>query len=63
MSTTTRSTLATALLFLTTAVGCAHNDYYPGTTILRNEDNQKIIETVESYRQATGLHARVVVPA
>ena len=56
MSTTTRSTLATALLFLTTAVGCAHNDYYPGTTILRNEDNQKIIETVESYRRRLMEH-------
>jgi hypothetical protein len=56
MSTMMRSTFATALLFLTTAGGCAHNDYYPGTTILRNEDNQKIIETVESYRRRMMEH-------
>ena len=31
--------------------GCAHTDYFPGTTILRNEDNIKIIETVEQYRR------------
>ena len=59
MSTTTRSLLATALLSLSTlstAAGCAHQDYYPGTTILRNEDNQKIIETVESYRRRLMEH-------
>jgi len=59
MSTTTRSLLATAMLFLSTlatAAGCAHQDYYPGTTILRNEDNQKIIETVESYRRRLMEH-------
>jgi hypothetical protein len=29
---------------------CAHPNYYPGTNILRNEDNQKIVETVNQYR-------------
>lgn len=50
-----RSTLVTALLVLGT-VGCASRDYYPGTTILRNEDNQKIIETVEQYRRRLMEH-------
>src|SRR5436190_242015 len=33
------------------AAGCAHTDFFPGTTIPRNEDNIKIIETVEQYRR------------
>jgi len=39
------------LLPLAGAVSCAHTDYFPGTTILRNEENVKIIETVEKYRR------------
>jgi pyruvate/2-oxoacid:ferredoxin oxidoreductase alpha subunit len=31
--------------------GCAHRDYFPGTTIVRSDENRKIIETVEKYRQ------------
>ena len=43
---------AIALLVpLAGAVGCAHTEYFPGTTILRNEENIKIIETVEQYRR------------
>lgn len=34
-----------------TAAGCAHREYFPGTTIVRSEENRKIIETVEEYRQ------------
>jgi hypothetical protein len=30
--------------------GCAHEEYFAGTTIPRNEQNRKIIETVEQYR-------------
>jgi hypothetical protein len=30
---------------------CAHPDYFAGTTIPRSEQNRKIIETVEQYRQ------------
>ncbi len=30
---------------------CAHPDYFAGTTIQRSEQNRKIIETVEQYRQ------------
>src|SRR5258708_21557567 len=30
---------------------CAHTDYFAGTTIQRSEQNRKIIETVEQYRQ------------
>ena len=41
-----------ALLVPLAVIGaCAHTDYFPGTTILRNEDNTKIIETVEQYRR------------
>jgi hypothetical protein len=36
---------------LTLAGGCAHRDYFPGTTIVRNEENRKIIQTIEEYRQ------------
>lgn len=36
---------------LALAGGCAHREYFPGTTILRNEENRKIIQTVEEYRQ------------
>ena len=33
------------------ASGCAHTEYFSGTTIARTEQNRKIIETVEQYRQ------------
>jgi hypothetical protein len=39
------------LLPLIGAGACAHADYFPGTTIARNEDTTKIIETVEQYRR------------
>ncbi len=37
--------------FLGVGAGCAHRDYFPGTTIVRNEENRKIIQTIEEYRQ------------
>jgi hypothetical protein len=42
---------ATSLLLLGAAAGCAHQDFFPGTTIVRTEENRKIIETVEQYRR------------
>jgi hypothetical protein len=30
---------------------CAHPAFYPGTTILRTDENQKIIDTIDLYRQ------------
>ena len=45
------SAVAIALALAGAAGGCAHVDYYPGTTIMRSEQNRKIIETVEEYRQ------------
>jgi hypothetical protein len=36
---------------LVTIAGCAHRDYFPGTTILRTEQNREIIEIVEQYRR------------
>jgi hypothetical protein len=31
--------------------GCAHQEYFPSSTILKTEENSKIIETVEQYRR------------
>jgi hypothetical protein len=39
------------LLAVGAVAGCAHREYFPGTTIVRSEENRKIIETVEKYRQ------------
>jgi pyruvate/2-oxoacid:ferredoxin oxidoreductase alpha subunit len=39
------------LLVAGAAAGCAHREYFPGTTIVRSDENRKIIETVEKYRQ------------
>jgi hypothetical protein len=44
-----------AVVFIATAFamlsgGCAHPNFFPGTTILRNEENQKIVDTIEQYR-------------
>jgi hypothetical protein len=33
------------------AAGCAHPSFFPGTTIVRTDENQKIIDTVDLYRQ------------
>jgi hypothetical protein len=35
----------------TLMTGCAHEEYFPGTTIAKTDQNRKIIETVESYRR------------
>ena len=43
--------VAFALALGAVAAGCAHQNFYPGTTIVRSEENRKIIETVEEYRQ------------
>jgi len=40
-----------ALFGAAAPAGCAHQEYFPGTTILRTEQNRKIIETVEQYRR------------
>lgn len=40
------------------AVGCAHIDYIPGTTVLKTEENQAIVDVIEQYR--TRLAARKV---
>jgi len=46
-----RLPLLVLLPLLLGAGGCAHRDYFPGTTIVRTDENRKIIETVEKYRQ------------
>jgi hypothetical protein len=40
-----------ALGALSALGGCAHQEYFAGTSIPRTEENRKIIETVEQYRQ------------
>jgi hypothetical protein len=40
-----------ALGALSALGGCAHQEYFSGTSIPRTEENRKIIETVEQYRQ------------
>ncbi len=45
-----RAALALGLLVAVGAAGCAHDEYFAGTTIPRNEQNRKIIEVVEQYR-------------
>jgi hypothetical protein len=44
--------LAAALWSFTMLVGgaCAHPTFFPGTTILKNDDTQKIVDTIELYR-------------
>jgi hypothetical protein len=46
-----RGVLVAALAVLAGAAGCAHRDYFPGTTILKTEQNRTIIEAVEQYRR------------
>ena len=46
-----RFALVTLCGALVTVAGCAHRDYFPGTTIIKSEQNRKIIETVEQYRR------------
>lgn len=31
--------------------GCAHREYFPGTTILKTEQNREVIEVIEQYRR------------
>jgi hypothetical protein len=45
------ASLGLLALGLVASAGCAHEDYFPGTTILRSEQNRKIVETVEEYRK------------
>jgi hypothetical protein len=48
--------LAGLALVASLGAGCAHKEYFPGTTIVRNEENRKIIETVEQYRRRLMEH-------
>ena len=36
---------------LAASAGCAHEDFFPGTTIVRSEQNRQIVETIEQYRK------------
>jgi len=46
------SAFLVAVAILTPIVGgaCAHPTFFPGTTILKNEDTEKIVDTIELYR-------------
>ena len=35
---------------LSVGAACAHPNFYPGTTILRTEETQKLVDTVDQYR-------------
>jgi hypothetical protein len=53
-SSCSRIAAPTALLLvvaMAASAGCAHREYFPGTTIVRSDENRKIIQTVEEYRQ------------
>jgi len=43
--------LATSGLFSGLLGGCAHQEYFPSSTIPKTEENKQIIETVEQYRR------------
>jgi hypothetical protein len=45
------SVLALALVLVAAAAGCAHVEYIPGTTVMKSEQNEKILEVIEQYRQ------------
>jgi hypothetical protein len=45
--------LAVALWSFTVLTGgaCAHPTFFPGTTILKNDDTEKLVDTIELYRK------------
>lgn len=43
--------LVLGLAGLAASPGCAHEDFFPGTTIPRSERNRQIVETIEQYRK------------
>jgi hypothetical protein len=45
------SLLVVGLAGVAAAPGCAHEDFFPGTTIPRSERNRQIVETIEQYRR------------
>ena len=45
------STVFLLAIALGSGAACAHAEYFPHTTIEKSEQNRKIIETVEEYRQ------------
>jgi len=38
------------LALVGTGAGCGHGNYLPGTTIVANDTNKEIIDTIEDYR-------------
>jgi hypothetical protein len=52
MKSSTQLALAVVLsAFLSAASGCAHQEFFPGTTVPKTEQNLKILELIEQYRQ------------
>ena len=49
-----RNGIKHVLLFATALASfggaCTHANYFPGTTIVRNDENQKIVDTINQYR-------------
>lgn len=55
-SVSARRAFLLAAIAVGASIGCAHVEYIPGTTVLKNEENQKIIDTIEQYRQRLITH-------
>jgi hypothetical protein len=51
-----RGILLASMIGLLAGAACAHEDFFPGTTIIRSEQNRKIVETVENYRKRLLQH-------
>ncbi len=39
------------VIFLGGFAACAHREYIPGTTVIKNQQNQEILEVIETYRR------------
>lgn len=46
----THALMTLVLALMSASAGCGHGRYLPGTTILANDTNREIIDTVEDYR-------------
>lgn len=51
MNLTASRLFVTFAFSLAAGFGCAHQEYIPGTTVLKTEQNQAIVDTIEQYRQ------------
>jgi hypothetical protein len=45
-----RTALVVAFALALAMGGCAHKEYIPGTTVVKSEENESILKTIEVYR-------------